>query len=139
MGKFTDAFFRRNEETQEDVNSEEIDLEELLRGEIIAVMEELAYEHSDSEKYSRSVHNLESLLKAYSEYKRGDIEAAKLALQLAEARKKQMVNWDLVLPKIAAVMVSGGVTLFWICLEQQRPLPMRLVQAVNSWTTPKGL
>lgn len=68
-----------------------------------------------------------------------ELEKLKLQLQIIEAEKRQMVNWDILLPKLIGIGVAGLVTIFWLCLEQGTPLPMRLVKLVGDLTMPRGL
>lgn len=80
--------------------------------------------------------NVETLAKAYSQLQKAENERLRTELQIVEAKQ---VNWDNILPKVAGCCVAGLVTVFWLCLEQGTPLPMRLVQVVTNLTMPRNL
>lgn len=137
VGKFTNFMMKtENPKKQPD---ELTKIDELLADEIRAVLEELNFEHSDTDKYTKSVANLNALTKAYSDVLKADSEKLKLALQVAEAKKKRFVNYDVVIPKVASLFVYGGLMGFWICIEQQRPTPIKLINMANQMLMPKGL
>lgn len=83
--------------------------------------------------------NIETLSKAYSQLRKAEAEELKLELQIAEAKKQRMINWDIVIPKVAGIAVAGMTTAFWLCLEQGTPLPMRLVKMVGDLTLPRNI
>jgi hypothetical protein len=83
--------------------------------------------------------NIEVLSKAYAQLQKAESEQLKLELQIAEAKKQRMVNWDIIIPKATGIVVAGAVTIFWICLEQGTPLPMRLVKLVSDLTLPRNI
>ena len=137
MGKFTN--FMTKTENPKEQPDELTKIDELLSDEIRAVLEELNFEHSDTDKYTKSVANLNALTKAYSDVLKADSEKLKLVLQVAEAKKKRFVNYDVVIPKVASLFVYGGLMGFWICIEQQRPTPIKLINMANQMLMPKGL
>ena len=83
--------------------------------------------------------NIETLSKAYAQLQKAESEQLKLELQIAEAKKQRIVNWDILIPKATGIVVAGAVTVFWICLEQGTPLPMRLVKLVSDLTLPRNI
>lgn len=83
--------------------------------------------------------NVEQLTKAYANLEKAEAERLKVELQICESKRRQWVNWDVVIPKVAGIMATALVTGFWICIEQGTPVPSRLVQMSTSLTTPRGL
>ena len=110
-----------------------------LEDHISMAMAENASLNIESAEATTGSKNVETLCKAYSQLQKAETEQLKLELQIAEANKQRMVNWDNILPKVAGVVVTGVVTAFWICLEQGTPLPMRLVQMASNLTMPRNL
>ncbi len=83
--------------------------------------------------------NIETLSKAYSQLQKAETEQFKLELQIAEAQKTRRVNWDIVIPKATGIVIAGACTIFWVCLEQGTPLPMKLVKFVTDLTLPRNI
>lgn len=137
VGKF--ANFIMKAENPKESQDELTKIDELLADEIRAVLEELNFEHSDTDKYTKSVANLNALTKAYSDVLKADSEKLKLLLQVAEAKKRKLINYDVVIPKVAALIVYGSLMGFWVCIEQQRPTPLKLINMANQMLMPKGL
>lgn len=136
--------FRMNDNVQiatdeeqkiQDVN----DIRTELAEHISMAIAENSSEELSSDKATAGSKNIETLSKAYSQLEKAEAERLKVILQIKEAERRQWVNWDVVLPKLAAVGVTGAVTVFWICMEQGTPLPMRLVKMVSDLTLPRGL
>lgn len=119
--------------------SPEMTATEMLEEHLKECITENALEHVDTDKASKGAQNIELLTKSMEHLKKAEAEQLKVELQLAEAQRRQWVNWDIVLPKLAAIGVTGAVTIFWICLEQGTPVPMRLVKMATDLTLPKGL
>lgn len=112
---------------------------EMLEEHLKESITENALEHIDSDRAAKGAQNIELLTKSMEHLKKAESEQLKVQLQIAEAQRRQWVNWDIVLPKLAAIGVTGCVTVFWLCLEQGTPVPMRLVKMVTDLTLPKGL
>ena len=93
----------------------------------------------DSEESTTGSKNVETLAKAYASVEKAEAERLKVELAIADSRKRQWVNWDTIIPKVAGVAVTGMVTIFWICLEQGTPVPSRLVKMTSDLTLPRGL
>lgn len=119
--------------------SAEMTATEMLEEHLKECITENALEHVDTDKASKGAQNIELLTKSMEHLKKAEAEQLKVELQLAETQRRQWVNWDIVLPKLAAIGVTGAVTIFWICLEQGTPVPMRLVKMATDLTLPKGL
>ena len=128
------GFIGQHVEVEDEPSSKEL-LEEHLK----ECITENALEHVDTDKASKGAQNIELLTKSMEHLEKAEAERLKVELQLAEAQRRQWVNWDIVLPKIAAIGVTGAVTVFWLCLEQGTPIPMRLVKMVSDLTVPRGL
>lgn len=127
--------FIKNVESNEDEPSSKDLLEEHLK----ECITENALEHVDTDKATKGAQNIELLTKSMEHLEKAEAERLKVELQLAEARRRQWVNWDVVLPKMVAIGVTGAVTVFWLCLEQGTPIPMRLVKMASDLTVPRGL
>lgn len=93
----------------------------------------------DSENATTGSKNVETLAKAYASVEKAEAERLKVELAIADSRRRQWVNWDTVIPKVAGVVVTGAVTVFWICMEQGTPVPTRLVKMTSDLTLPRGL
>ncbi len=93
----------------------------------------------DSEDSTVGSKNVETLAKAYASVEKAEAERLKVELAIADSRRRQWVNWDTIIPKVAGVAVTGIVTIFWICLEQGTPVPTRLVKMTSDLTIPRGL
>lgn len=112
---------------------------ELLEEHLKECITENACEHVDTDKASKGAANIELLAKSMEHLEKAEAERLKVELQIAEAKRRQFVNWDVLLPKLAAIGVTGLVTVFWLCLEQGSPIPMRLVKMASDLITPRGL
>ena len=93
----------------------------------------------DSEKASIGSKNIETIAKALSSLEKAEAEKQKVILQIEQARTEQAAQIWNVAPKVAGVVITGLVTIFWIMLERNSVVPMRLVQMTNSLITPRGL
>lgn len=118
---------------------EELTSKELLEEHIKSSIEENACEHIDSDKATRGAQNIELLTKAMEHLEKAEAERLKVELQIDESKKRQWISWDVVIPKLFSIGVLGLVTIFWICLEQGTPVPLRLVKLTNDLLTPRGL
>ena len=114
--------------------------DELFDAEIREVLSELSTSHADTKEYQEAVRNFKDLTDAYQNWQRGNAEIVKANAMEQDGRRR--VRDSLVsnlLPKLASMCVFGATTIFWICLERERPLPMKLVQEANALLTPRGL
>lgn len=93
----------------------------------------------DSEESTVGSKNVETLARAYASVEKAEAERLRVELAIADSRRRQWINWDTVIPKVAGVAVTGVVTIFWICLEQGTPVPARLVKMTSDLTLPRGL
>lgn len=118
---------------------EEPSSKDLLEEHLKECITENACEHIDTDKASKGAQNIELLAKSMEHLEKAEAERLKVQLQISEAQRRQWVNWDIVLPKMVAIGVTGAVTVFWLCLEQGTPIPMRLVKMVSDLTVPRGL
>jgi len=123
----------------EEINEDKPSSKDLLEEHLKECITENALEHVDTERASKGAQNIELLTKSMEHLEKAEAERLKVELQLAEAQRRQWVNWDIVLPKMVAIGVTGAVTVFWLCLEQGTPVPMRLVKMVSDLTVPRGL
>ena len=140
---FTDKvleFFMQPEEGSEEAE-EIIELSELdlLKEEIKSVITEMSTYHGDSKEYSELANNLKTLMEAYNFYMRAEAEKDKVELQAEEIKKRKQVDWTVVLPKLGGVAASVLLTLVWFAVEREHPVPMRLIQEINSLSVPRGL
>lgn len=110
---------------------------ELFDAEIGSVIEELATEHPDTEKYTASVRNLETLTKAQANYASHIASITKAGAEYANVATRNKVNWGEVAPKIAGIAVYGLVTMLFVAIEREHPPAMRLVQAANTLVNPR--
>ena len=120
-------------------DTETPNVKEMLEEHLKASISETAVEHIDSDKATKGAQNIETLSKAYSNLEKAESERKRIELQIEEAKRRRMANWDIIIPKVAGVVITGAVTIFWLSMEQGSPLPMRLVQMTNSLTVPRGL
>lgn len=120
-------------------DDEELTATKMLEEHLKECITENALEHVDTDRATKGAQNIELLSKSMEHLKKAEAEQLKVKLQLAEAQRRQWVNWDIVLPKLVAIGVTGIVTVFWLCLEQGTPVPMRLVKMATDLTVPRGL
>lgn len=123
-----------SEESSETPSSKDL-LEEHLKESIL----EVSTEHIDTDKATKGAQNIETLSKAYEHLEKAESERLRIELQIAEARKRDLVNWDVVIPKLAGIGIAGAVTIFWLCLEQNTPIPRHLVKLVSDLTVPRSI
>ena len=110
-------------------------LEEHLKESIL----EASAEHIDTDRATKSAQNIETLSKAFEHLEKAESEQLRIKLQIAEAQKRDWVDWSVVIPKLAGIGIAGAVTVFWLCLEQNTPIPMRLVKLVSDLTVPRSI
>lgn len=120
---------------EEDEKEEDISNIELVEMEIGAVIEELAVKHADTEEYTTSVGNLKTLSETLG-------NLAKAENDMSSAGKdgpvKERVKWDVIIPKVATILMYGAGTAFIVLIEREHPVPMRLVQFTNSLLSPRS-
>jgi len=133
--KFCESRVSKREKRTKEQNRIIEEMEEHLS---MALAENAGVDISSNEATAGSK-NIETLSKAYSQLRKAEAEELKLELQIAEARKTRMINWDIVIPKVVGITVAGMTTVFWLCLEQGTPLPMRLVKLVGDLTLPRNI
>ena len=137
---FTRHFLKVCRKKQETIESyEENSLVKEMQNHISMAIAENAGMDIDSAEATAGSKNLETLCKGYAQLSKAEAERLKVELQIAEANKRQMINWDIIIPKLGGAVVAGIATIFWLCLEQGTPLPMRLVNFVTTLTTPRNL
>jgi len=128
------GFIQTTEMLDNEPSSEDL-LEEHIKESIL----ETSMEHIDTDKATRGSQNIKALAEAKEHLEKAKCERKKIELQIAEANQRRYVNWDIVLPKLIGIAVTGAVTVFWLCLEQGTPIPMRLVKMTTDLTVPRGL
>lgn len=133
--KFCESRISKHEKRAKQQNRIVAEMEE----HISLAMAENAGEDISSNAATAGSKNIETLCKAYSQLRKAEAEELKLELQIAEARKTRTINWDIIIPKVAGIAVAGATTVFWLCLEQGTPLPMRLVKLVGDLTLPRNI
>lgn len=126
-----------DEESISEKSEEELDAFELVEMEIEAVVQELASEHADTEKYSTMVQNLKTLTEAHENQAKAMVEVEKARHEHVEAQAKGKVDWGFVAPRIAGVLVYGAVTMLFVAIEREHPPAMRIVQAANTLLNPR--
>lgn len=93
----------------------------------------------DSAESTVGSKNVETLSKAYASVEKAEAERLKVELAIADSRRRQWINWDTIIPKVAGIVVTGLVTGFWLCIEQGTPVSQRLVKMSTDLTLPRGL
>lgn len=128
------GFLKGSDDCENEPTAREM-LEEHLKESIL----ECSMEHIDTAEATVGSQNLEKLAKAMASLETAESERLRVQLEIEEAKRRQWINWDMMIPKLVGIGVTGAVTVFWICLEQGTPLPMRLVQMASNLTMPRGL
>ena len=115
----------------------ELTIIELTEMEIEAVVQELATEHADTDKYTTQVQNLKTLTEAFEKMAKAEAELDKAKLETIQATAKKGVDWGVLGPKVAGVVVYGAVTMLFVAIEREHPPAMRIVQAANTLLNPR--
>lgn len=130
--KFLKYFGGSNKELDILEETEELDEISLIEMEIRAVVEELAVEHPDTEKYTTSVKNLETLTKALENTSKAKKEQTDDRLS-----KTKGMDYEYIVPRVAGILVYGLIMSMHIAMEREHPAAMRLVQIANTVLSPK--
>lgn len=134
-----------SEESEENV---EDDLRELLKAEMVAVLEEMAPIHANTDEYYNSVKALgmladvnEKVTKVYRDDRRVDLEEYEIRNKVEQEKIKVEAKDDkknkLDPNKIFGIVAYGVVMVAFIAIEKEHPPAMRLVQAANALLSPK--
>ncbi len=105
---------------------------DLYDEEIRRVLEEMKYgAHVDAEEYKRAADSLKSLSEARTAYAKAKTEQDKVNAQRMADRARQNLDLNQLIPILLKAGFAVAVIIFWIGLEQGRPVPRSLSQ----WTT----
>jgi len=121
----------------EEASSEEL-LEEHIRSRIMEA-EDMRLTEDTADVAAKADDVIVKLVQAQANKEKATAERRKVELQIMEAARRRYINWDQLLPKLVGICVTGGVTVFWLLMEQGNVVPMRLIQMTNSLTIPRGL
>lgn len=133
-------FLKRSESERKRVShSQQMSIQQQMEEHLSMAISENAGVEIDSEEATIGSKNIETLSKGYAQIIKASAENRRIELQIQEAKCRRIDSRYSTMPKIAGVIVTGLVTVFWLCLEQGTPLPMRLVQMATALTTPRGL
>lgn len=105
---------------------------DLYDEEIRRVLEEMKYgAHADSEEYKRAAEALKNLSEARTAYAKAKTEQDRVDAQRMADKAKQSLDLNQLIPILLKAGFAVAVIVFWIGLEQGRPVPRSLSQ----WTT----
>ena len=119
--------------------SQRLSIQEQMEDHLSMAIAENAGVEINSDEATIGSKNIETLSKGYAQIIKASAENRRIELQIQEAKCRRVDSRYSTMPKVAGVIVTGLVTVFWLCLEQGCPLPMRLVQMTTALTTPRGL
>lgn len=123
------------DETTKDEGVSEPNNRELFEAEMTEIFRELAVQHSDTQEFSNSVKNLETLTNAYNNYERAMSERNRNDVECEKLRKERWIKvWD-VAPRCVGLVASFGLTGLMFLVEQQHPVANRLVNKANDFLT----
>lgn len=129
--------FQTEPKSEGEEEEQQMSIIELTELEIESVVEELSSEHADTEKYTTQVENLKKLTEAFEKMAKAEAELDKAELETIQTVAKRKIDWSVVGPKVAGVVVYGLVTVGFIAIEREHPPAMRIVQAANNLLRPQ--
>lgn len=112
---------------------------DLLEEEVQQGIAALSTMHVDTVEYSRGAESVKTLCEAIEKHDKAITERKKVELQIAEANKRQAIDWGSMTPKLVSIAAYAGVTCVLIALERQTPLSMRWLRALETLLAPKGI
>ena len=130
-------YFGVNDAEDQVDQEDDIAIIDLAEMEIEAVIQELASEHADTDKYTTEVNNLKTLTEAYEKIAKAEAEQKKAEAEVAQSKAKKQVDWGFVAPKVAGIVVYGGVMVLFMAMERENPLGLKIVQTANTLLNPK--
>lgn len=96
--------------------------EEQLQKEVEKILSEMKYgPHADSPEYANMANELRKLIEIQNDKK----------------PDKSAIDLNNLLPILIKAGLSSAVLLFWVAVEQERPLPLRVVQWTSSLLMPR--
>ena len=122
-----------DETTEEEVSKP--DNRELFEAEMTEIFKELAVQHSDSQEFTKSVQNLETLTDAFNNYERAISERNHNEVECEKLRKERWIKVMDVAPRCVGIVASFGLTGLMFLVEQQHPVANRLVNKANDFLT----
>ena len=129
----------KNTKREKQVREQRLSIERQMEEHLSMAIAENAGVEINSDEATIGSKNIETLSKGYAQIIKANAENRRIELQIQEAKCRRIDSRYSVTPKIAGVIITGVVTIFWLCLEQGTPLPMRLVQMTTALITPRGL
>lgn len=129
----------KNTKKKKQVREQRLSIQRQMEDALSMAISENAGVDINSDEATVGSKNIETLSKGYAQIIKADAERQKITLQIEEAKCRRIDSRYSITPKVAGVIVTGLVTVFWLCLEQGTPLPMRLVQMTTALITPRGL
>ena len=115
------------------------DTSQLLEEEIQQGVAALGALHVDSDEYNKASESVKNLCEAVEKHDKMMVERRKIDLQIAEANRRQAVDWGQMTPKLVSIAAYAGVTCVLLALERQTPLSMRWLKALEVLLAPKGI
>jgi len=129
----------KNTKKKKQVREQRLSIESQMEEALSMAISENAGVDINSDEATVGSKNIETLSKGYAQIIKASAENRRIQLQIEEAKSRKIDSRYSVMPKVAGVVITGVVTVFWLCLEQGTPLPMRLVQMTTALITPRGL
>lgn len=125
-----------NEVEVESVDDEP-SVKDLLTEHLKESIAENSCEHIDTDTATKGARNILLLSKSLESLEKAEAERLKVQLQIDEIKQQNAINWNVLMPKIVGIGATMAVTIFWLCMEQGTPVPMRLVKMATDLTTPR--
>lgn len=126
-------------DSREEVRIETTDTIQVIEEEIQQDVAEMATMNVDSDGYNKAADSVEKLCDGASKLNKSISERKKIELEILEAQKRKLIDWSQLVPKLVAIGVYGLVAMFWLCLERQTPVSMRMLKLTDTLLTPKSI
>ena len=112
---------------------------QLMEEEVQQNIEAMSVYQPESDEYGKIVEHTKTLCEAIENHDKHIVERRKIDLQIAEAERRRMIDWDSMIPKLVAIGAYTLITCVLLALERQTPLSMRWLRALDALLAPKGI
>jgi len=120
-------------------NAPELDedkIKALLEEELTNTIAHISTLHPDTEEYTVTSQNIKTLTEAIQTYEKTRTERDRIQLQVVQAQKEYVQNYNVVALKGLGIIAYGAMMMFWIGLERNNAIPAKMVQSMNTLVRP---
>lgn len=130
----------KNKLTNDDIERifGETNIDDLIDAEIRKVLAEMEYgPHADQPEYKVQVDGLKALIEAKAAYQKANTDKEKVEAKAMCDKAASKLDMNVIVPILIKAGLSLMVILFWISVEQGRPVSNRLINWTSNLLIPR--